>query len=130
MKARAYLGPGRQNVLISISINRSALSECGTYLVYHIDEGLCVSLKKATDCVACIVTRENGPNQGGEFMRSERTSDQTPAGWSVDVEKEEEPGGNQRSASDGEDWVKGIPLSGAGVLAVSTGDKLLSAHPS
>jgi hypothetical protein len=79
---------------MSISIKRSTVSEYGTYLVYHIDEGLCVFLKEATDCVARIVTRENGLDQGGEFVRSERTSDQTFACWSVKVEKEEEPGGN------------------------------------
>ena len=53
------------------------------YLVYYIDEGLCLFLKETTDCVAHVVTREDGLDQEGEFMRSERTSDQTPTGWQL-----------------------------------------------
>ena len=50
------------------------------YLVYHIDEGLYVVPNKATDRVTLILTREDRLNQGGEFVRSESASDQTPAG--------------------------------------------------
>ena len=59
-----------------------------THLVHHIDKGLHVVPKEAANCVTLILTRENHLNQGGEFMRSERASDQTPAGWNIGVEVE------------------------------------------
>jgi len=53
------------------------------HLVHHIDEGLHVVPKEAADCVTLVLTREDYFNQGGEFVRSERASDQTPAGWGI-----------------------------------------------
>ena len=47
------------------------------FLVHHIDKCLCVVPMKATDRVTLILVREDRLDQGGEFMRSERTSDQT-----------------------------------------------------
>ena len=58
------------------------MSNRGTCLVYHIDEGLCVVFEEGTDCFARIVTRENSLDQGGEFMWGERASDQTLTGCS------------------------------------------------
>ena len=63
-----------------ISINRFAMRGCRTCLVYHINKGLCVVPVEGTDCVTRTITRENGLDQRGELMRSERTSDQTSAG--------------------------------------------------
>jgi len=58
-----------------------------TYLVHHIDEGLRVVPKEGMDCVTPILTREDRLDQGREFLHSESASDQTSAGWSVEVEK-------------------------------------------
>jgi hypothetical protein len=116
---------------MSISINRFTMSECRTRLVYNVDERLCVIPKEARDRVARIVTRENGLDQGGEFLRSERASDQTFTGCSVKFEKEKESGSNQHSAQDGDGGAEDVPLLDAEVAAVSTGARLLfSAQPS
>ena len=64
------------------------MSECKTCLIHHINKYLCVVPKEATDRVIRVITRENGLDQGGEFMQSKRASDQTSTGWSVKVEKE------------------------------------------
>ena len=32
------------------------MSECGTYLVHHIDKRLCVFPNEGTDCVTRIIT--------------------------------------------------------------------------
>ena len=45
------------------------------YLIYHINEGLCVIPKEAMDCVTLVLTREDHFNQGREFMQSKCTSD-------------------------------------------------------
>ena len=71
------------------------MSECRTRLVYNVDERLCVIPK---DRVPRIATRENGLDQGGEFLWSERASDQTFTGCSVKFGKEKESGNNQHSA--------------------------------
>jgi len=57
-----------------------------TCLIHHIDEGLHIIPKEATDRVTLILTREDHFDQGGEFVRSERASDQTPTGWNIEVE--------------------------------------------
>jgi hypothetical protein len=73
---------------MQISINKSAMmSECRTYLVYHIDKGLCV-VPEAMDRVTSILTRDDRLDQGGEFIQGERASDQTSTDWS-EVEKQE-----------------------------------------
>ena len=51
-----------------------------TYLIYHIDKGLRVVPKEATNRVAIIFTREDRLNQGRELMRVECASDQTCTG--------------------------------------------------
>jgi hypothetical protein len=66
---------------MSASNSRFVTSERGTRLVYHIGKRLCVVTNEATDRVIRIVTREKGLDQGGEFVRSERTFDQTSTGW-------------------------------------------------
>ena len=64
-------------------------SKCGTCLVYHIDEGLRIVPREATDGITLIFTRKNRINQGGEFIRGELASDQTATGCGVEVRKEE-----------------------------------------
>ena len=60
---------------MSVSINRFVtMRKCGTCLIYHIDEGLCLVPEEAADRVTFVLGRLD---QGGEFMRSECTSDQT-----------------------------------------------------
>ena len=58
-----------------------------TCLIYHIDKCLCVVPKEAADRVSLILTREYHIDQGGEFVQSESGSDQTPGGWTIEVEK-------------------------------------------
>ena len=77
---------------VSILINRSVMSRCGTCLVYHIDKHLRVFPDEGTYCVTRIVARENGLGQGGELMLSEFTSDQTPTGWESKLRKKENQG--------------------------------------
>jgi hypothetical protein len=88
VEARAYQGPGRQNVSVSILINRSAVRGCGTCLVYHIDKRLRVVPNEGTDSITRIVTRENGLDEGGEFVWSKRASYQTFTGWESKLRKE------------------------------------------
>ena len=87
VEVRAYPGPGRQNVSVSILINRSTMCGCGTCLVYHIDKRLCIFPNEGTDCITRIVARENGLDQGGELMRSEPAPDQTFTGWELRLGK-------------------------------------------
>ena len=61
--------------------------------VYDIDKGLCIIPNEAMDRVTLILTGEDRFDQGGEFMQSERASDQTSTGCSVGVEEEERVGG-------------------------------------
>ena len=56
------------------------MSEYKTHLIYHIDKDLCVIRKEATNRITLILTREDRLNQGGEFVRSERASNQTSTG--------------------------------------------------
>ena len=74
------------------------MSKSRTCLIYDVDKRLCVISKEATDCVVRTVTRENGLNQGGEFLQGKRASDQTFAGCSVRFKKEKGSGSNQHSA--------------------------------
>ena len=61
---------------MSVSINRFAMMrKCGTCLIYHIDEGLCLVPEEAADRVTFVLAREGCLDQGGEFMWSERASD-------------------------------------------------------
>ena len=62
------------------------MSKCITYLIYHVDKGLCVILKEVTDCVTFVPARGNGL-QEGEFIQSKPAPDQTSTDWSVEVEK-------------------------------------------
>jgi hypothetical protein len=87
VEVRAYPGPGRQNVSVSIPINRSTIRGCRMYLVYYIDKRLCVFSNEGTDYVTCIVARENGLNQGGELMQRECASDQASTGWWLKLRK-------------------------------------------
>jgi hypothetical protein len=66
---------------MSASNSRFVMSERRTRLVHHIGECLCVVTNEAMDRVTRIVTREEGLDQGGEFVRSERTLDQASTGW-------------------------------------------------
>ena len=100
------------------------MSKRRTCLVYHIDKYLCVFPNEAMDCVTHIVAQENGLDQGGELMQSERASDQTSTGWRVGVEKEEGSGSNQHCTQDDKGGAEGVPLSDTGVV-VSTGPELL-----
>ena len=59
------------------------ISGRGTYLVQHINEGLCVVPTEGSDGVTRILAREDRFDQGGEFVWSVGASDQTSAGWSV-----------------------------------------------
>jgi hypothetical protein len=68
------------------------MTGCGTYLIYHIDKYLCVFSHEGTDCVTRIVARENGLDQGGEFMQGERVSDQTSTGWELKLRKKKDQG--------------------------------------
>ena len=58
-----------------------------TCLIHHVDKGLRVIPKEATDRITLIPTREDHSNQGGEFMQSECASDQTSTGLNINVEK-------------------------------------------
>ena len=84
-----------------------------TCLIYHVNEGLCVVPEEATDRVALILTREDHFDQGGDFMQSECGSDQTSAGWNVEVEK----GGVISALYKG--GAEDIPSPDPGVVAVS-----------
>ena len=107
-----------------------AVNEYGTYLIYDINKCLCIVPKEITNRVTCILIRENRLDQGREFMRNKRASDQAYIGWSVKVEKGEESGGDQHFVQDGKGGAEGVPLSDSDVVAVSTGAKLLlSAKP-
>lgn len=64
------------------------MSECGTCLVYHINEGLSVISAKGTDRATHVFAREDLLDQGGEFIQNERAADQTPTGWSIESGKE------------------------------------------
>jgi hypothetical protein len=44
------------------------MNRCGTRLVYHIDEGLCVVPEEATDRVILILARDDRLNEGGKFI--------------------------------------------------------------
>jgi hypothetical protein len=92
VKARVYPGPGQQNVSVSIIISRFATSGCGTCLVYHIDKRLRAFPNEGTDGVTHIVARENGFDQGGEFVRSECACDQTLPGWGSKLGKKANQG--------------------------------------
>jgi len=60
---------------------------------------------EAADGVDLTPTQEDRLDQGGEFMQTECTSDQTSTGYSVEVEEEEGIGGQlvfrKRSAKAG-----------------------------
>ena len=56
------------------------MNGCGTRLVYHIDEGLCVVPEEAMDHVILILAGDDRLGKGGEFIQSERASDQTLTG--------------------------------------------------
>jgi len=58
----------------------------GTCLINHIDNGLHVVTKEATDGVTLILTREDNFDQGGEFIQSECASEQTSGGCNIEVE--------------------------------------------
>ena len=51
------------------------MSECRTCLIYHIDNGLSVVPKEATDRVILTLAREDCFDQEGELVRSECASD-------------------------------------------------------
>jgi hypothetical protein len=106
------------------------MGECRTCLIHHIDECLCVFPKEGTDLVTRILTRENHFNQGREFILRKRASDQAHTGWELKLRRRKNQGEIQGSAQDGEGGTEGVPLSGAEVVAVSTGAKLLSSQPS
>ena len=54
---------------MSISVIRFTTRGKGiAHLVHHIDEGLCVVPKERRGRVALILSREEGPDQGGGFM--------------------------------------------------------------
>jgi len=57
------------------------------HLIYHINKGLQIIPKEATDHVTLILTQEDHFNQGGEFMQSKCTSGRVPAGWNIGIEK-------------------------------------------
>lgn len=59
----------------------------GTCLVQHINKRLCVISNEGMDRVILILTRGDRVHQGGEFIGGKRVSDQTLAGWSIEVEK-------------------------------------------
>ena len=72
-----------------------------TYLIQYIDNGLCIIAGKASNPVIHILGREDGLNQGGEFIRDELASEQSSKGWTVEVSVEKEGlGNNQRSRPD------------------------------
>ena len=72
-----------------------------TYLIQYIDNGLCIITGKASNPVIHILSREDGLNQGGEFIRDELASEQSSKGWTVEVSVEKEGlGNNQRCRPD------------------------------
>jgi len=83
MKDRVYPVPDDQKMLISFSINTwfTIMSGRRTYLIHHIDKGLHIFPKEATDRVTLILTREDHLDQVGEFIQCECAPDQTTAGW-------------------------------------------------
>jgi len=58
-----------------------------TCLIHHIDEGLRVVPKEATDCVTLVLTREYHFDQGRELVQSESASDQTSTAWDIKVRR-------------------------------------------
>ena len=85
-----------------------------TCLIHHIDEGLRVVPKEATDRVTLILTREYHIDQGGEFTQSERASGQTPTGWNIEVWK---AGAVSTPRGTREGGAEGAPLSDVEVVA-------------
>ena len=59
------------------------MGKCRTCLVYHINKGLRVISRKATDLFTITVTREDRLDQGKKFMWSELAFDQTFTGCGV-----------------------------------------------
>ena len=88
----------------------------GTDFINHVDKGLRVIPQEATDRVALILTGEDDFDQGGEFMQSERASDQTPAGWNTEVWR---VGTISTLYKIGEGRAKDVPLSDIEIVAVS-----------
>lgn len=105
VKGWAHPAPGRQEVLILTNSH-----EDRTYLVYYINEGLCVIPKEMTDQIAHFLARRDCLNQGGEIIWSGLASDQPSTGWSVEVGMEE-----GRINKIGEDGTKAI-LSASSTL--------------
>jgi len=70
--------PGCQNIVSFVIAGK-----CRTCLVYHINEGLRVISREATDIFTIIFTREDRLDQGGEFMRGKLAFDQTSTGCDV-----------------------------------------------
>ena len=88
--------PSRKETLASVPINGFVMKR---YLVYHIDEDLCVVSREAMDYFTLILTRKDRIDQGGEFMWGKLVFDQAVTGCDVEVEKGE-PRSNQYSIRD------------------------------
>jgi len=113
------------------------MSGCRTCLIHHIDKGLHIVPKKATDRVALILTREDQVDQGGEFIQCKSASDQTPAGWNNEVGKVGEINiphkigeGRVEDTPLSDVEVVAVPRDGFGVLRVSNIPWILSLCPS
>ena len=79
----------------------TVMSRDTTCLVQHIDDGLRVIAGKATNPGIHIFGREDGPDQGGEFIWDKLAPEQSSKGWTVEIPAEkEELGNDQRSMPD------------------------------
>ena len=61
------------------------MSKPETYLVYHINEHLCVFHCEAMDLFVYVLFRKDSLNQGGEFVHSECASNQAFVGYDVEL---------------------------------------------
>jgi len=54
-----------------------------TYLIYRIDEGPRIVLRKLSDCLNQGIIRKDRCDQGNAFVRGEGRADQPLPGWFV-----------------------------------------------
>ena len=65
-----------------------AIRKTGTYLIYRVDEYLCILKGEAADRFVLILSRKGGLEQGGEFTENELTSIHASGGYNYAVGKE------------------------------------------
>jgi hypothetical protein len=91
MEDPASRAPNQKVASVSIPQDRfTVMSKGTTCLIQYIDKGLRVTAGEETNPVIHILGREDGLDQGGEFVRDELASEQSSKGWTVEVSVEKE----------------------------------------